>query len=307
MKAVFDTRAGSGYDDDVTRRYHFPSRYLDAATQAVGDWIVYREPVRGKGKPGYISVARLDRIEPDPVLRGHSYAWVSDYLPFDVVVPIRHSEGYYEAALNSVGAPSLIGRSLQGRSVRVIPDEDFGAIVRAGLGVTLDPANAVRLELDPVHIGGETLALIEAPAVEQERRVVQMLMNRKIRDAAFRRAVVDAYDNRCAVTGLRIVNGGGKAEVQAAHIWSVADGGPDTVQNGLALSATAHWCFDRHLISVTEDYRLLVSHNKVPAELRGLFARQLDGIHRPKDPRLWPHPAYLQRHRELFADDRESK
>jgi putative restriction endonuclease len=44
------------------------------------------------------------------------------------------------------------------------------------------------------------------------------------------------------------------------------------VQNGLALSGTVHWLFDRHLISLTDDYRLLVSHNKVPAELRGLFA-----------------------------------
>jgi putative restriction endonuclease len=45
-----------------------------------------------------------------------------------------------------------------------------------------------------------------------------MLVNRKIRDATFRRAFCDAYYNTCAMTGLKIVNGGGKAEVQAAHI-----------------------------------------------------------------------------------------
>ena len=28
MKAIFDTRAESGYDDDIVRRYHFPNRYL---------------------------------------------------------------------------------------------------------------------------------------------------------------------------------------------------------------------------------------------------------------------------------------
>jgi HNH endonuclease len=90
-----------------------------------------------------------------------------------------------------------------------------------------------------------------------------MLMNRKVRDANFRRAVCRAYDDRCAVTGLKIVNGGGRSEVQAAHIRSVADGGPDIVQKGIALSATAHWLFDRHLISIGEDMWLLVSHNKV--------------------------------------------
>jgi putative restriction endonuclease len=73
------------------------------------------------------------------------------------------------------------------------------------------------------------------------------------------------------------------------------------VQNGIALSATAHWLFDRHLISLTDDYGLLVSHNMVPAELRGLFARQLDRIHLPDDKQLRPLPAYIKRHREAFA------
>jgi hypothetical protein len=62
-----------------------------------------------------------------------------------------------------------------------------------------------------------------------------------MRDANFRYHVCGAYENRCAVTGLAIINGGGRAEVQAAHIWPVAAGGPDVVQNGIALSSTVHW------------------------------------------------------------------
>jgi putative restriction endonuclease len=42
------------------------------------------------------------------------------------------------------------------------------------------------------------------------------------------------------MTGLRIFNGSGRAEVQAAHIRPVADNGPDSVRNGLALSSTIH-------------------------------------------------------------------
>ena len=80
----------------------------------------------------------------------------------------------------------------------------------------------------------------------------------------------------------------GKAEVQAAHIWSVADGGPDIVQNGIALSATCHWLFDRHLISLGDEYGLLVSHNRVPSAFRSLFENQIDRIHLPSDKRLWP-------------------
>jgi putative restriction endonuclease len=301
VKAVFDTRAGSGYKDDIPFRYHFPNRYLAEAQRALGDWIVYREPRRGGGREGYIAVARVVRIDPDPADPTHSYAVVAGFLPFDDVVPLRRTVGFYETMLGEVGNPSRIGAALQGKSIRIIPETDFGAIVRAGLRQTLDPENAVRLELDPQHADPDSLAFVGAPPEEQERRIAQMLVNRKIRDAAFRRSVCDAYDNRCAVTGLRIINGGGKAEAQAAHIWSVADGGPDVVQNGVALSATAHWLFDRHLISFTDDLGLLVSHNKVPSELRSLFARQLDRIHLPSERHLWPHPAYVRRHREAFA------
>ena len=103
------------------------------------------------------------------------------------------------------------------------------------------------------------------------------------------------------MTGLRIINGGGRSEVQAAHIKPVADGGPDVTHNGIALSATVHWLFDRHLISINEDYRLLVSHNRVPSELQSLFRSEHETLYLPKDRRLWPHPAFLASHREKYA------
>lgn len=302
MKGIFDTKANSGYDDEITRRYHFPPQYRAVAERLVGDWIIYREPQRNGGRRAYIAVARVLRIDPDLARPGYSYALIGDYLPFDRPVPFSGNGAYAEAALREIGDPNRVGAYLQGKSIRTISEADFAAIVLPGLDETLAPGNAVRLELDPLHVDPETLDLVRAPLEEQFRRIEQILLNRKVRDASFRRQICDAYDNRCAVTRLRIVNGGGKAEVQAAHIWPVATGGPDVVQNGLALSGTAHWLFDRHLISLTDDYRLLVSHNKVPSELRGLFAQPMDRIHLPTDPKLWPHPGYIARHREAFSD-----
>jgi putative restriction endonuclease len=265
MKAIFDTRAGSGYDDDLARRYHFPSQYLAKAQRTVGDWIVYREPRRGGGRQGYVAIARVNRIEPDSANPDLAYALMADYLPFDSVVPLRGNAGFFEYGLDMVDNPSRLGAALQGRSVRNISDREFGGIVRAGLSQTLSPANAARLGLDPASTDPDIANLVNAPEHEQERRIVTMLLNRKLRDAAFRRAVLDAYDNRCAVTGIQIINGGGRAEAQAAHIWPVADGGPDVVQNGIALSGTVHWLFDRHLISLTDNYGLLVSTTECQA------------------------------------------
>jgi putative restriction endonuclease len=301
MKAVFDTKPNSGYDDEITRRYHFPTRrnYMAAAEAAVGDWIVYREPQRNSGRRAYIAVARVLGIEPDPVRHDHAYAVMGEYLPFDRPVPFAGDDGYWEAPLRAIENPGRVGQGLQGKAMRPLADADFAAIVAAGLAETLAPENAVRLGLgvEDVAAGFDYSA---APGVDQVRRIEQMLVNRKIRDANFRRQVCEAYDDRCAITGLRIINGGGRSEVQAAHIWAVGEGGPDVVQNGLALSGTVHWLFDRHLISLTNDFRLLVSHNKVPAELRSLFEKQMDRIHLPRDQRLWPHPSYIERHRNAF-------
>jgi putative restriction endonuclease len=183
--------------------------------------------------------------------------------------------------------------------VRELAGEDFATIVLSGLRDTLDPANAMRWGLNDTRIDVDTAALI-ADLVPEERRTERILLNRKVRDANFRRQVCEAYQDRCAVTGLRLINGGGKSEVQAAHIWPVAAGGPDTVQNGVALSATAHWLFDRHLISFTDDYALLVSHNRIPSELMSLFSNQLRRINLPANTQLWPSPAYVKRHREEF-------
>jgi len=299
MKAVFDTKPSSVYDDDVTRHYQFPRRYLGLAREAVGDWVVLRRPRADGGNLAYFAVAQVAGLEADPRTPSLTFARLTNYLEFDRAVPWRSGDRYAEQALREMPMQQ-VGVYLRGRSVRSLSDADFATIVFAGLAQTLAPDNAIRLGLVGVEEAARPFEFEAVPGLDQVRRVEQMLVNRKIRDASFRRHVCEAYGDRCAVTGLRIINGGGRSEVQAAHIWGVGEGGPDVVQNGIALSGTVHWLFDRHLISLTNEYRLLVSHNKVPAELRVLFERQMDRIHLPTDERLWPHPTYVERHREMY-------
>jgi putative restriction endonuclease len=121
-KAVFTTKAGSGYDDDLDVQYHFPSggrfaHYLLAAMAAEGDWILYQEPRRNGGRMAYVAVARVVRVEADPRNPGHHYAYVSDALPFDQPVPLEGPYGYYEQRLRAVDR-GRVGTRLQGHSVR---------------------------------------------------------------------------------------------------------------------------------------------------------------------------------------------
>jgi len=300
MKAVFDTKSESAYDDDIAHRYHFPPRYLETVSACVGDWVIFRQPRASGGSKAYFAVAKIARVDEDVATAGYFYAIVTDFLQFDQPVPWLLDGRYWETALRNLEKVSQLGLFLRGRSVRPLEEQDFADIVMAGLGQTLSSEGTATFGNDPHEVGASAV-LVAAPVEERARRVVEMLINRKIRDACFRRSVCSAYGERCAVTGLRILDGEGRAEVQAAHVWPVADGGPDTVQNGIALSGTAHWLFDRHLIALTDDYQLLVAHEKVPSEFSRLLEGQSIRILLPSDQRLWPNTAYVGRHREAFA------
>jgi len=288
MKAVFDTKPTSAYDDDTAAHYHFPRRYLSIVDQVVGDWVVLRRPRADGGNLAYFAAARVTSIDPDPEQAGMSYARLADYLPFDRPVPWTIDGRYSEEALRRI--PQVqVGVFLRGRSVRALSDSDFADITTSGYLNTFSLANGATAATD-----------VGIPPDERVKKITQALVNRIMRDANFRISVYQAYDHRCAITGLRILDGAGNSEVHAAHIFAVADGGPDVVQNGLALCGTIHWLFDHHLISLTDDHRLLVATDKVPTELQQLMIKAGEKAFLPTGAHLHPHSKYLKRHRDKF-------
>lgn len=289
-KGVFLYREDSRYDDRPWAVYQFPESYLSRASQVVGDWVIFMEPVKA-GRKGYHAVGKVEQITPDPRNAGMYLAIIdpASYLEFDRNVPFQVAKNYPErSVLNDAGKVS--GRAQS--AVRTIPDNDFNRIVALGLdaGDELLP----RTDVEP---GGQSVAENQVPyQLEQDR--TQMLTLRTVRDRIFRTVVLKAYDRRCSFTGFQFINGGGRAEVEAAHIKSVSAKGPDVVQNGLALSGTVHWMFDRGLLTVAEDRRILLSNqiNDVDGVRKILLP---DGHAKfPDNAKEHPDPKFLQWHRE---------
>ncbi|WP_374300679.1 HNH endonuclease [Paracoccus sp. (in: a-proteobacteria)] len=290
VKLVLMHKADSIYDDQPDQVYDFPRQYLKAMNEAVGDWIVYYEPVKA-GQRGYFALAVIDRIDPNPVVPGRYLARIrpGSFLEMDRHVP-RLIEGRpMEAALTAPDGSPLSGGLAQS-AVRRITEGDFARIVNLGLPQRLEDIEATRYDPRPFDMA-EGAQTFECPVVER-------LLRRSYRDVAFRRKVRDAYDYRCAISGLRLRNGGGRPEVQAAHIRPVEHQGSDSVRNGLALSGTLHWMFDRGLISVADDHSILVSRNKVPADVVDRLLSPGGRLIPPRDPRDAPHPENLRWHRE---------
>jgi putative restriction endonuclease len=285
-KGVFVIRSDSPYDDDPEIHYQFPAQYLSRASQFVDDWVLYYEPVKG-GARGYHAAVRVQRIVPDPARAAHYLALIEpgSYRTFEYDVPFRLSGQLVErGVLNDEGRIS--GRAQA--AVRPISNEDFDRILAIGF-----PEEAPVLPRSGA-LFSEDHAPFDAPL---DRAIV--LTSRAIRDRAFRKRVLEAYDCRCALTGLKFVNGGGRAEAEAAHIRSVEANGPDIITNGIALSGTVHWMFDRGLISLSDNLEILLSRkiNNIDGVRRIINS---DGVARPQANHAWrPHPRYLKWHREM--------
>lgn len=281
MKAVCDTKATNNlYDDALPEYYEFGFRYLEIMRDCIGDWVLFRQPRSDNGDMRYFAIAIVEEIvgpSPDGMFR----AKLLDYGTFGDRVSWRTGSGRYrEEALNAVTPRDRIGYFLEGRSVRPISEEDFAEISRIGFDLR-DPDEEVEFH---------------QPILDFDRLRKASPGSRAIRDKAFSRAVIRAYHCRCAVTGLAI-KVGSKYEVQAAHIWSVADGGPDAVQNGLALSATAHWLLDNGLISLRDDLSLKIRKALLPDAYVTLIGERQKRIILPQNESLRPHVEYIKRNK----------
>ena len=295
-KGVFIYRSSSDYDDDPTSQYQFPSRrYLSRALQLVGDWVLYLEPRRG-GTRGYFAAAKIDQIVADRSDDSMHLAIVTpgSFVEFDTQVPFSSESGPVERGLRKLDG-SVSGNKQA--AVRPISDADFNHIV--GLGLADDADILPRTDTPMAEISDNCLFEERIPfQFEVVRNRVEALISRAVRDRAFRKNVLVAYGSRCCFSGLKLINGGGRAEVEAAHIRPVEHGGPDAVANGLSLSGTAHWMFDRGLITLDDDMSLRVSRhvNDIDSVLGFLNPNRRAAA--PQGVNNRPHPNFLAWHRE---------
>ncbi|SFQ16461.1 putative restriction endonuclease [Mesorhizobium sp. NFR06] len=288
---VFIHRTDSIYDDSPAEQYQFPRQYLRRVEACVGDWIVYYEPSKVNDTRGYFAMAKVQQVIPDPAAPGMYLALIEPgtYLDFVNPVPFNGADGRVERGLlNDEGRIS--GRAQS--AVRPLSPADFNRII----DLAFEASEVVLPRVDEIGVG---LQEEQAPfQFEQSRDRASYIGSRIVRDRIFRRIVLRAYDERCAITGLKLINGGGRAEVSAAHIRPVEANGPDIVNNGLALSGTAHWMFDRGLISLSDDLEILVSRQVNDLDSVQGFINKTRRALSPVRPSQRPHPRFLQWHRE---------
>lgn len=290
---VFIVRPDSIYDDSPAEQYQFPKQYLGRAKDSVGDWVVYLEPTRTPNTRGYFAIANVKKIIPDSDLPDMFLAIIEpgSYLDFGRNVPFSDLNSPIERGLlNEQGR--LSGRAQA--AVRPISPTDFLRIIEKGLNQPDPILPRAESSNAPVGLGED-----QSPyTFETERERILKLTSRTVRNSIFRQVVLRAYDERCAITGLKFINGGGRAEVNAAHIQPVSENGPDMIRNGIALSGTAHWMFDRGLISLSDDLEIMISRKINDIDSVRAFINESGCASVPLRESERPHPRFLGWHRK---------
>ena len=158
--------------------------------------------------------------------------------------------------------------------------------------------------------------LLETPRHEnyqpfdRNRKLVRTVRETALRVRGFRQAVIEVYDFRCAVCGLKINSLDSLCwEVEAAHIVPHGSFGRDDLFNGIALCRFHHWTFDVGWFALLDNYNIQVSSklSHLPSdfgrvgdyELVRSLTKNRAGIRLPKKQEIYPHINSIRWHRQF--------
>ncbi|ATU93648.1 hypothetical protein BLM14_04140 [Phyllobacterium zundukense] len=296
MPAIFHIKSREYDSQCLELRFRFNDKYQHIVRDTLGDWIIYYQPMPRAGKrkirpAGYFAAARVMAIHAADDWPGYLNASLHQYIEFPTPVPFSVRDAflanpYFEQDMKE--SDGSVNASLAQQSVRAISDGVFRRIMEAGLQTVLPDE-----ETPPSPIS--SWGFSEDPPATSER--TRILTSRSLRDRAFRQMVGEAYDMECAMTGISMQAPDGTFEVECAHIMPVEAGGPDSASNGIALSRCLHWMFDKGLISIDTDYRILKSRHCFQPRIDSLL-NESGQINLPENDSHRPHPEFLRYHRE---------
>ncbi len=106
--------------------------------------------------------------------------------------------------------------------------------------------------------------LLNEPSEDYRKEVKSLIQQHNeeeifLRGSIFKREIPKIYNNTCCISGMRIDATVSVSMIDACHIIPFSLSYDDTVTNGIALCPNLHRAFDRGLIGINENYKVVVS------------------------------------------------
>ncbi|MBX7204861.1 MAG: HNH endonuclease [Bacteroidia bacterium] len=145
--------------------------------------------------------------------------------------------------------------------------------------------------------------IFEESALEYRKEMEKLIEQKNeeeiyLRGNVFKREVPKIYNNTCCISGMRVDAITPVAMVDACHIVPFSVSYDDTITNGIALCPNLHRAFDRGLITIDEEYRVVISKSFRESESNyGIQSFSGKKILLPKKPVFIPSRENLEWHR----------
>jgi hypothetical protein len=144
---------------------------------------------------------------------------------------------------------------------------------------------------------------------DNEKKSVRITRDTILRNRGFRQAVIESYNYKCAVCGMKLNSPDAMLwEVEAAHIVPHRAKGKDDVLNGIALCRLHHWAFDVGWFTLLDNFKIQSSQKilSLPSDFGKSatydFAKALVSndsiIFLPNNSEIFPHHNSIRWHRE---------
>ncbi len=106
--------------------------------------------------------------------------------------------------------------------------------------------------------------ILNEDAVEYSNEIKKLMQQQNeeeifLRGCLFKREIPKIYNNTCCISGMKIDATISVSMVDACHIIPFSESYDDTITNGIALCPNLHRAFDRGLISIDDNFKVVVS------------------------------------------------
>ncbi len=121
-----------------------------------------------------------------------------------------------------------------------------------------------------------------------------------VREAVFRKSIVQLYDYRCAFCRLKVTRSLSQSIVDGAHIKPFSEFYDNRPDNGLSLCKNHHWAFDRGWLAVDDRYQIIVASDLQEDSPHARLMKEFHGelILLPSSEKAYPRKDALQWHRK---------
>lgn len=147
-----------------------------------------------------------------------------------------------------------------------------------------DIEKAANVDIDHLPEGKERLAIVK----------------QRVNQSFFRSTVMCSYDFKCCISGV-----GNSELLEACHIldWSEDKNNRSNPENGLCLNSLFHKAYDKYLIAITPDYKIIISDEMIEKTEDESFKCYLLGLQNKKlilPNRFYPKPDFLDYHYQKY-------